>query len=192
MPLNERQQRFVDAYLKDPNGTRAAIRAGYAKSGAATQAIRLLRNDKVRDAIMERSVKIREKADIDAAWVLSRLKNMLSVRDEDLVDEDGNIMHPRDWPDGAQYLVSGFETTENYEWVGSGKTREKLFLGYTRKVKLESRLKALELAGRHIEVQAWLDKHQHDQKRPMLIRINHRAGTEERVYDGEGEEDEEA
>ena len=71
--------------------------------------------------------------------------------------------------------------------MGSGDTREKVFTGYTRKVKLESRLKALELAGKHIGVQAWLDRHQHEQRRPMLIRIDHQAGSETRSYDGEGE-----
>lgn len=29
MPLNPRQQRFVNEYLLDPNATQAAIKAGY-------------------------------------------------------------------------------------------------------------------------------------------------------------------
>jgi phage terminase small subunit len=40
--INPRQQRFVVEYLKDGNGTGAAIRAGYATSSAAVDAHRLL------------------------------------------------------------------------------------------------------------------------------------------------------
>ena len=90
MPLNERQHRFVDEYLKNPNGTQAAIRAGYKASRAPQTASRLVRNGKIRDAIMERAVKAREKADIDAAWVLKRLAMVLDVRIEDVFDDAGS------------------------------------------------------------------------------------------------------
>lgn len=52
-PLNERQQRFVEFYLADPNGTHAARRAGYRGSDVtlATTAHGLLRNHKVAEAI---------------------------------------------------------------------------------------------------------------------------------------------
>lgn len=45
--LNPRQERFVLEYLNDGNGTRAAIRAGYAASSAAVHAHRLLKNERV-------------------------------------------------------------------------------------------------------------------------------------------------
>ena len=42
---------FVREFRVDHNGTQAALRAGYAKSGAHVQASRLIRNDKVAAAI---------------------------------------------------------------------------------------------------------------------------------------------
>lgn len=50
-PQRQRQRRFVEEYLKDRNGTQAAIRAGYGRAGASVQAVRLLRNARVRAAI---------------------------------------------------------------------------------------------------------------------------------------------
>lgn len=52
--LTTRQTRFVEEYLVDGNGTQAAIRAGYAASGAYTEASRLLRNAEVASAIKTR------------------------------------------------------------------------------------------------------------------------------------------
>ena len=45
MPL--RQRKFVKAYKETGNGTKSAIQAGYSEASAATQASRLLRNEKV-------------------------------------------------------------------------------------------------------------------------------------------------
>ena len=44
-PLSERQRRFIQEYLKDPNQTQAAIRAGYAKRSAQQTSSRLMSND---------------------------------------------------------------------------------------------------------------------------------------------------
>jgi len=52
-----RSLRFVQEYLKDFNGTQAAIRAGYSPKSAHVQANRLLKSDKVqallRQAMMD-------------------------------------------------------------------------------------------------------------------------------------------
>ncbi|NKC30195.1 terminase small subunit [Falsiroseomonas selenitidurans] len=59
--LTEKQSRFVEAYLLDPNGKKAAIAAGYAASSAEVTASKLLRHPKVaaelsrRRAIVEAS-----------------------------------------------------------------------------------------------------------------------------------------
>lgn len=47
MALTAKQSRFVEAYLIDPNGTKAALAAGYSATGAAVEASRLLSNPKV-------------------------------------------------------------------------------------------------------------------------------------------------
>lgn len=52
--MNERQQRFADAYLENPNATRAAIEAGYSQKTAGSQGQRLLKNVEVAAYIRER------------------------------------------------------------------------------------------------------------------------------------------
>lgn len=71
--LTEKQQAFVDAYREDPNGTQAAIRAGYAARSADIQSVKLLKLTKIRKAIAY-GVKARsERMDVDADWVLQEL-----------------------------------------------------------------------------------------------------------------------
>ena len=49
--LNDRQYAFVQAYARDPNGTRAAIAAGYSEATAHVKASNLLNVGKVREAV---------------------------------------------------------------------------------------------------------------------------------------------
>lgn len=51
MSLTPKQAAFVVAYLIDSNGKKAAIKAGYSKSGAEVAASRLLRHPKVAEAL---------------------------------------------------------------------------------------------------------------------------------------------
>jgi len=51
--LTDRQKFFCMEYLKDLNGTQAAIRAGYSAKTAMEQASRLLSNVKVLDFVTQ-------------------------------------------------------------------------------------------------------------------------------------------
>lgn len=70
MALNLRQQRFVAEYLKDPNATQAAIRAGYSKNGAEVTGCKLLKVAKVRDAIAKVQAQTAEKAGVTAERIV--------------------------------------------------------------------------------------------------------------------------
>lgn len=74
--LSARQQRFVDEYVVDLNGSAAYRRAGYAAKGnsAEAAAARLLRNVKVRTAVDELLAKRSETTGVTAEWVVDRLK----------------------------------------------------------------------------------------------------------------------
>lgn len=52
--MNERQKRFCDEYLIDCNATQAAIRAGYSKKYAHTNASKLLQITTINDYISSR------------------------------------------------------------------------------------------------------------------------------------------
>ena len=72
--LTEQQQRFLDAYLVDPNGVKAALAAGYATASAGVAAHRLLRNDKIQRALTARRTVVSAVAAVDLAWWLQETK----------------------------------------------------------------------------------------------------------------------
>lgn len=72
--LTARQQRFVEEYPIDCNGSAAAIRAGYEPHSAKNQASRLLTNEYVQEAIQKRREAISAKAELSVASILESLK----------------------------------------------------------------------------------------------------------------------
>lgn len=79
--LNPKQTKFVNAYLKDGNGTRAAIEAGYSEVCAASTASRMLRNGKVRQALAEIQAPAKARAEVSASYVIGNLKKIVSDPD---------------------------------------------------------------------------------------------------------------
>lgn len=73
MALTEKQQRFVDAYLIDPNATKAAIAAGYSEKTAEQYGHQLLKKTSVAKAVADAQAKRAEKAGITAERVLAEL-----------------------------------------------------------------------------------------------------------------------
>ncbi|HAL7886072.1 TPA: terminase small subunit, partial [Escherichia coli] len=71
--LTPKQELFCREYLKDLNGTQAAIRAGYSEKTANEQASRLLANVNVQKFVAELKSARVEQTGIDAAYVLRRL-----------------------------------------------------------------------------------------------------------------------
>ena len=72
--LNPRRDDFCREYVCDPNGTRAAIRAGYARESAHVEASRLLRNAKVQDRIQELRTEIAERHCLRADALMGKLE----------------------------------------------------------------------------------------------------------------------
>ncbi|TGD82857.1 terminase small subunit [Hymenobacter wooponensis] len=79
--LTAKQQRFVEEYCVDWNGTQAGIRAGYAKKTAAAEASRLLRNVKVKAAIDERLNEL----SLSAGQVTKLISDMAETRLNDFI-----------------------------------------------------------------------------------------------------------
>lgn len=74
-----RFQRFVDAYIVEPNATKAAIAAGYSERTAKQQGSRLLTRVDVGAAIAARQAKASKKADLTLEAHLATLN---SLRDQ--------------------------------------------------------------------------------------------------------------
>lgn len=71
--LTPKQQQFCLEYLKDFNGTQAAIRAGYSKKTANEQAARMLANVNIQNYIREINNTIQKSTIMDVQEIQERL-----------------------------------------------------------------------------------------------------------------------
>jgi len=72
--LTLKQQRFVHEYLKDQNGTQAAIRTGYSEKTAKQQGSRLLTDPRVLAAVQAGQKKVARKAEVTVETLMAELE----------------------------------------------------------------------------------------------------------------------
>lgn len=71
--MTDKQRRFAEEYLKDSNGTQAAIRAGYSPKTANEQAARLLANVSIKDYVKSRQKQLDADAGFTRQMILQEL-----------------------------------------------------------------------------------------------------------------------
>lgn len=154
--LSEQRQRFVDEYLIDLNGTQAAIRAGYSVKTAQEQASRLLSNVMVQQAIAKRMAERSKRTGVNQDRVVLELAKIAFVKMTDIVDDHGRIKGTATDDDLACIESIKYKESDN-EFGGS----------VEREVKIGSKLKALELLGKHLGM--WNDKVDLNITTPIVI-----------------------
>jgi len=160
--LTNKQQCFVDEYLIDLNATQAAIRAGYSEKTARQTGTENLSKPVIAKAIDAATRKRSERTKIDADWVLKRLANEAEADMSELYNDDGSIKKIHDWPlVFRQGLVSGMDVDEI--------TVAGVKIGVTTKLKLSERIKRIELIGKHVDVQAFRERHEHVVEGGVLV-----------------------
>lgn len=145
-PLNARQQRFVDEYLIDLNGTQAAIRAGYSEKTARQIADQLLSKLDIKQAIQARMKDREKRTEITQDRVLQELARLAFFDIRKLYNEDGSMKTPHELDDDAAAALSGIDVTEEFDGYGE----ERKMIGYTKKAKVFDKGTALTLAMRHL------------------------------------------
>ena len=143
--LTTKQQRFVEEYVVDWNGTQAAIRAKYSPDSATAMAKENLRKPHIRAAIKALTTELTEQCMVDASWMLREFIELYTADPSDCFDEDGQMKHIKDWPKAMRKLVNGF-TAHTDEIQGST----------TSNVKLIDKAKMLDMMGKHKSIQAFL------------------------------------
>jgi len=93
MALSYKQQRFIDEYMIDFNGTQAAIRAGYSPRTAGVQAYQLVTDARIQAELKSRTAKLSEQASITVAEIVERLAAILraTMRDYLRVTAKGEL-----------------------------------------------------------------------------------------------------
>ena len=91
MTITEKQQRFVDEYLVDLNGTQAAIRAGYSAKTATPTAARLLTYVNIQAGLTEGIQRRKARTEINQDWVVDHLALNVdrAMQAEPVLDREG-------------------------------------------------------------------------------------------------------
>lgn len=154
--LTVKQRMFVEEYLIDLNATQAAIRAGYSAKTADQQGSRMLANVKVQQAIAERMAERSKRTGVNQDRVVLELAKIAFVRMTDVVDSNGKIKQDASEDDLSCIESIKYKESDN-EYGGS----------VEREVKVASKLKALELLGKHLGM--WNDKLDVNMTAPIVI-----------------------
>lgn len=158
----ERKRLFAAAYIVNLNATDAAQAAGF-KGDRHVLAVRgreMLLDEDVQALIQTEMEARNERVRIDADWLLRRLADKAEADLADLYDEAGGLKPVKDWPAvWRKGLVAGVET------VGAGTA------GVITKVRLADRTKIEELLGKHVDVRAFAERHEHSGPRGAPIEI---------------------
>lgn len=119
--LTPKQQRFVDEYLIDLNGTQAAIRAGYSASTAAEQAYDLLRKPQIVDSIAVARKAQQERTQITADKVVTELALIAFADARELAEVKTGCCRCC-WGDGFRFQRTVGEYNHDREqWLNKGK-----------------------------------------------------------------------
>lgn len=154
--MTAKQKRFVDEYLIDLNATQAAIRAGYSVKTANEQAARLLANVSIQEAISKKMAERSKRTGVNQDRVVLELAKIAFVKMTDVVDSNGRIRADASEDDLACIESIKYKRSDN----DSGGNVE-------REVKVASKLKALELLGKHLGM--WNDKLDVNMTVPIVI-----------------------
>lgn len=77
--LSDKQKKFCEEYIKDCNGKKAAIRAGYSERTAQEQAARMLSKVKVKAYMNSIQAERRQESRVDQEWVLEKFKEIARI-----------------------------------------------------------------------------------------------------------------
>ena len=150
--LNQRQEMFCREYIKDLNGTQAAIRAGYSPRTADRMAYELLKKPEIQAFVLQSKAERVEEVKVDANYVLKRLIEIDEMDVADILDDGGDFLPIRKWPKVWRTTLSGLDIAI----INSGDTE-----AIIKKIKWPDKVKNLELLGKHIGVGAFTEKVDH-------------------------------
>ena len=143
--MTDKQKKFIDEYLIDLNATQAAIRAGYSPKTARSIANELLTKPDIQTCIDKKQAVIARRTGISQDRVVRELAKIAFVNINDICTSNGRIR--QDATDDDLSCIESIKVKQTETDTGSSEERE---------VKLCSKLKALELLGKHLGM--WNDK----------------------------------
>jgi len=140
MKMTPKQSAFCEEYLKDFSGTRAAIAAGYSKKTARSIAAENLTKPYIQRQISQRAQAIARKIEIDTERALSEIARSAFIDPKALFKDDGTMKPISELPDNVSCALAAYEISTRHD--------EDEMPIVTTKVKMNDKLKALEMLGK--------------------------------------------
>jgi phage terminase small subunit len=110
--LSGRQLKFVIEYLRDCNGTQAAVRAGYSPKGAAVRASCLLANIQVSSRIRAAQNAALHRNEVSVDRMIRQCANIGFLDPIGLFDEHGNLLPINEMPEEVRCALARFQVDE--------------------------------------------------------------------------------
>ena len=155
--LTEKQRRFVDEYLIDLNATQAAIRAGYSVKTAKDIGCQNLAKLNIQQAVSEQMAERSKRTGVNQDRIVLELAKIAFVNAADVIDSD-------------DATIKAGATADDTAAIQSVKVKvipTKEGEGVEREIRLNDKLKALELLGKHLGM--WNDKLDVNVNIPVVI-----------------------
>ena len=137
--MTNKQTRFVEEYLIDLNATQAAIRAGYSPNTAQEIGAENLKKPMIKAAVDAAMAERSTRTGVNQDRVVRELARIAFVKITDVANSDGTIK--TDASDDDLACIESIKVKRSDNDTG---------YMFEREVKLSSKMKALELLGKHL------------------------------------------
>ncbi|HAG51722.1 MAG TPA: hypothetical protein DCL42_10385 [Deltaproteobacteria bacterium] len=144
--LTYRQRLFALEYIKDLNGTQAAIRAGYDDTCANEMACTNLHMPAVKKEIDRLYEELAARKLITAEMILLELLAIARIDPSEAFDAGGSVKDLKDMPVTLRKCISSIEVEEEFDKLGHKKT------GYTKKIRFWNKNDALNTLAKHLKL----------------------------------------
>jgi hypothetical protein len=166
--LTELEERFCLKYFENGgNGTRAVLDAGYKQTehAAATTANRLLKKAEIDARLAELRAAQQQRVENNADDIIRELKRMGYSDLRGLLDDNGAVLPPKQWPDDLARAVASIKVREEFEDREAfcemcSKKMHRVLVGYIKDIRFWPKDKALHLLG--LNKKLFTEKVEHD------------------------------
>lgn len=161
--FTDKERLFCYEYIIDKNKTKAAIRAGYSERTAGKTGWEISEKPKIKARIDEMMEDTFSKLEVTRENIIAELARIALSDIGEMFNEDGTMKPLHEIPEDTRRAIAGVDVDELFE--GRGEERE--HIGFTKKLKMWDKNKALELLGKSLKM--WTDKLEVSD-RPRVIR----------------------
>lgn len=146
--MTPQQRAFVREYLIDHNAYQAALRAGYSATTAHSESHTWLDHPEIQPLVVKVAKKQADKLELTAEKVLGELAKIAFLNPKSLYNSDGKLKSIHELDDETAACIVNIEEEELFD--GYGKDRRSI--GRTKKIKLASKIDALDKLGKHLKL----------------------------------------